>query len=105
MNLAIILSKVKLPAMFRLDKNGKLDLVLNCYDGSRLNGCEFFTKYMSEEWVTPLTLSAGRMYFAELVATFEKDINDEKLLVGTCVSDAGYSQRQCFVSKNIKFLC
>ncbi|CAG9791717.1 unnamed protein product [Diatraea saccharalis] len=55
----------------------------------------FFTENVGEEWVKPLSLSGGHIYFAVLLLVFEEDQNEEKLVQGSCVSKQGYSQRLC----------
>ncbi|KAL0883566.1 hypothetical protein ABMA27_015718 [Loxostege sticticalis] len=88
---------ISIPPLLGMNVIKQLDMVLQCSNGSRARGCEFFTKYVGEEWVTPTRLSPGLNYWAYLTFTSEKDSDAEKLVDGTCISDGGYSRSQCLL--------
>ncbi|XP_028165990.1 sodium channel protein Nach-like [Ostrinia furnacalis] len=90
-------ANISIPALLELDVIRQLDMALQCANGSVARGCEFFTKYPGEEWVSPTRLTPGRNYWAYLTFTSEQDSDADKLVDGTCVSASGYSRSHCLL--------
>ncbi|KAL4704707.1 hypothetical protein ACJJTC_011491 [Scirpophaga incertulas] len=91
------LIKMKVPTILNLGAKRKLDMVLDCSNGTVSHGCTMYTKYRGEDWIVPKFLASGNIYYGELSFTYEKDNNEQNLVSSSCVATEGYSQRQCKV--------
>ncbi|CAH0717491.1 unnamed protein product, partial [Brenthis ino] len=87
----------------QLEVKRKLSIAVQCSNQSTLNGCEFFTKYNHEEWIEPMTLTAGYNYLAQLTFTSVVDSDPEKLVDGTCITTDGYSRNLCMLKCKERF--
>ncbi|XP_045459911.1 uncharacterized protein LOC123670462 [Melitaea cinxia] len=83
--------------IFHVERNKNLDIAVQCSDQQTLEGCEFFTKFNGEEWITPISLSPNYNYIAQITFTSVVDSDPEKLVDLTCSNTDGYSKDQCML--------